>query len=474
MKVDTPHSDYTKFSTKWKKCRDVADGEVKEAKESYLPPLSGHNGAMDEEYKAYLARAHYYNATGRTVDALSGMVFSSAPVIEWPESNQFIDDVTLSGCSLQECSNEIVEDVLKTGRLGCLVDHTGKGENLTKAEAEQRNIRPKFALYPTESIINWRFGRVNGKYQLVLVVLKENIEEPRADDLFVTEVKTQYRVLLLDKGVYLQQIWEKGKGSDYVMTSNVAPTLKGKPFDYIPFRIFTPSGAERMEQPPLMDLVETNLAHYRTSADYEHGVHFAGLPTLFGSGFELKEGENFPIGSAQAFVVTNPQADAKFLEFEGAGLGEVRQNLDRKEQHMATLGARLLQESPRQVETAEAVSTKQNGENSVLASVATSVSKGLSWCMQIAAEWEGISEDVSVELNTDYLPETVDAQTISALLQAVQGGKLSKESFVYNLKRGKYLPEDRSITDELDDLENEDLPPVAPVLPFKEAGSGGE
>jgi hypothetical protein len=164
----------------------------------------------------------------------------------------------------------------------------------------------------------------------------------------------------------------------------------------------------------------------------------------------------------------------EFLEFTGAGLGELRSNLDRKENHMASLGARLLQESSRAVETAQAVQTKQTGENSVLASLAKAISKGLTWAMKIAVEWQGGSPDeVEVQLQTDYLPDVVDAATVTSLLKAVQQGNLSKESFAYNLQRGGYLPPEKTIDEELNDIEQGDVPPAFPGLPTRAATASG-
>ena len=456
--VDTVHKDYSKYLSRWAKCRDVADGEVKEKKQLYLPPLSGHDGPVDPEYMAYVQRAHYYNATGRTIDALSGAVFSEDPTLTLPAKIEpLTEDVTLTGCSLDELANQIMEELLIVGRFGVLVDHMGRGEEVTVQIAEARNIRAKLVPYKAEQIINWRYGLMNGRHQLVLVVLKEVYDEPK-EDIFQTEQKTRYRVLRLDEGRYIQEVYEQD-GKEFSLTSSAAPSIGSTTFDYIPFFLFGPCNAQEIEQPPLWDLVEANLAHYRTSADLEHGLHFTGLPTLFGSGWKMQEGEVFPIGSSNAYVRSEENADAKFIEFTGTGLGALETSLERKESHMASLGARLLQESPRGVETAQAVNTKQSGENSVLASLAKSEGKGLTWCMTIFAEWMSAPGEVLIELNTDYIPDSVDAPTITALVGACQKGLLTKETFAYNLQRGGYLPDGQTPEDEAAQAEEEDIPP---------------
>jgi len=51
-------------------------------------------------------------------------------------------------------------------------------------------------------------------------------------------------------------------------------------------------------------------------------------------------------------------------------------------------------------------------------------------------------------LNRDFVSGKMSAQDITALLQALQAGKISIDTFLYNLQRGEILPEMRTIEDE--------------------------
>lgn len=74
MKPDDTHDEYKEFAPVWKRCRDAATGQraIQKGLTSYLPALAQQD---DTEYKSYQSRALYYNATGRTVDAMTGLVF---------------------------------------------------------------------------------------------------------------------------------------------------------------------------------------------------------------------------------------------------------------------------------------------------------------------------------------------------------------------------------------------------------------
>ncbi len=80
MPVDTASDTYEAFVTKWQRARDCYEGSdaVKEQGAGYLPPLASH-GREPAKYEAYKQRALFYNATGRTVDGLAGLIFQKEP-----------------------------------------------------------------------------------------------------------------------------------------------------------------------------------------------------------------------------------------------------------------------------------------------------------------------------------------------------------------------------------------------------------
>src|SRR5690606_1322707 len=112
MAVDTAHPDYDRMLSRWEMMRDVSADEeqVKSKGTKYLPKLGGQT---DEEYKAYKQRASFFNATARTVDGLSGMVFRKPPIVNVPKSMEaFLGDITMEGVSFQEFAEQLVEENL--------------------------------------------------------------------------------------------------------------------------------------------------------------------------------------------------------------------------------------------------------------------------------------------------------------------------------------------------------------------------
>ncbi|MDD4182181.1 MAG: hypothetical protein PHE87_11215, partial [Victivallaceae bacterium] len=226
MPIDSNHREYDGALEMWQKCKDAFDGQdaVRDASTKYLPRLSGQD---DREYRAYRDRADFPEATSRTIMGMLGQVFRKPPDAEIDKMEQWWDDIDLGGKSITQFAFDAVLNVLLYGRFGILADYS----------VEER--RPYLAAYPAFSVINWREDRINGKNVVSHVVLHEEIDRPKADDEYETEVVRQIRVLSIIDGFYTVELWQKGdRDRDWVQitdSSEVIPSRFGKPLDEIPF-----------------------------------------------------------------------------------------------------------------------------------------------------------------------------------------------------------------------------------------------
>lgn len=448
MPVNTLHSEYKEKKPLWHKCKHAVKGqyEIHKHGELYLPKLSGQN---DSEYRAYVKRALYYNATGRTVDGLTGMLFLTSPVIESPAGMQaIIDDITMTGLSLHQFAEMVADDIVTVGRCGVLVDYPPVAINGTIADAQQLGARPYATKYDADCIINWKTTRINNAQMLSLVVLKETAH--KQIDEFESGCVPSYRVLDLIKGVYRQRVYEEDKfGNCIQIGGDIIPLMNNTTMSFIPFEfIGVRDNSPDIDKPPLLDLIDVNLSHYCTSADLEHGRHFTGMPTPVVAGVQLQQGETLSIGSSKAWVFPDPQASASFLEFTGQGLGELREAMREKESMMATLGARMLAPEQKGVESAQTASIHRAGENSVLASISQSISISLTHVLEWLHDWSNVAGDVKIELNRDFMPASMTAHDLAELVKAWQAGALSFDTLFSNLQAGDIIAPDRSVDDE--------------------------
>lgn len=434
MPVTTTHGMYDAMGMRWQRCRDAFDGTdaVKAKGETYLDKLPVQT---DEEYQKYKRRALWYGATARTVMGLAGAVMRKEPVIEVPDvALSHLDDITLTGVPMAVFVKGMVTELLAVGRCGVLVD-------MPATTSTDPNVaRPYWTMYTTEQILNWKFATIDGTQTLVRVVLKEYRQVQDPEDEFNTITKVQYRVLLLENGVYVVRIYipRNADEKDFDIQEMV-PTFRGVPLDEIPFCCFGVCGLGfEPEKPPLLDLVDANYSHYCSSADLEHGRHYTALPTPWVAGFSMPQGSKLEIGSAVAWVSSDPNAKAGMLEFTGQGLGALETALETKQQLMAVLGARLFAVEKAGVESYDTAMFRSAGERSVLQSMAVVVGLGLELLLSWHCEWMGVDDAaVSAELNSDYTATPMSSQELTSLMAAWQGGAISYETFYYNLQRGE-------------------------------------
>jgi hypothetical protein len=463
MAIDTTKNEYDLYLPMWRKCRDVVGGQehMHLAGTTYIPKLSGQN---DYEYNAYVSRALFYNATSRTIDAMSGLMFRKEPMLSIPTAIEFyLEDVDLNGNDIHNFLDMLVTEILTVGRLGVLVEHPevviDDVNSFTKAQLEQENIRPFFATYKAEAILNWKIKRIRNQFILTQIVLCEECEEHKGE--FETSCYDQYRVIDLDPatGDYRQRLFIKNNDKTFKQIGEDNYPLKsGQRMKYIPFVFFNAKGnLPSVEKPPLLDLVNVNVSHYRTTADLEHGEHFTGLPTVVVTGHSRDDKSSpLKIGSTTAWVFSEADADAKYLEFTGSGLETLQKSLDRKEHQMATLGARMLATEKAAAETEESHKIKRQGENSALAGIARSVDSGMKQLFRIMCDWLNLDDSaVDFSINKDFISSKMTSQELLALFQVHQGGGMAFSDFIENLKRGEIIDAEKTPEDIKAELELE-------------------
>lgn len=464
MSIDYQKREYKDNLAIWRKCRDATEGQerIHLQGELYLSKLSGQTKS---EYNSYVNRALYYNASQRTVDAMSGLLFRKPPQIEVPSNiDIYLENIDLQGNSLDSFVEKVADEVITVGRIGLLVDHTRaseleEGQERTQAQADAENLRPFIVKYKTEDIINWNFTVINNVRVLNLVVVKEVIED--FDDNYETIETIKYRVLKLDEfGHYYQEIYiehEENSNRFFILEEIVYPTKQGQKLLKIPFYFISKSGLDSdIEKPPILDIVNVNLSHYKTSADIEHAAHYTALPTPVVKGHTLEDGASLKIGSAEAWVFSEPDADAFYLEYSGQGITALEKRLEKKENQMAALGARMLVNEKAAAEAAETHNIKRQGENSALASISQSISNGITKVLEELSYWSGSTQtDIIYKINKDFIPQSMDSQTLIALLQTWQSGGIAFSDFVKQLQKGEILHQERTPEQIKEELEIE-------------------
>ena len=455
-------SDYLERFGSWGKVRDVLEGEerVKDLGIEYLPKPSG----MDSiPYEAYKVRASFFDIADRTLRGLLGMVFRIEPTLVLPAKLEpLLDSATPDGGGLNLVVREGVRENTSMGRWGILVDMA--------AEPLVDGV-PYLATYSATDIFNWEERMERGIRKLTRVVLKDNSAS-------ANEVKTT-RILNLaidGDGLYVMTVFEASEpenrtqvsatdpfadiiNSGFELVETFEPMAHGKRLKEIPFWFCnTYDTRAATSKPPFLPLANMNLAHYRNSADFEHSLYLTSCPTPWISGVQK---ENTPKSIGSGVIWTMPKGgQAGMLEFSGKGIEAQSKAMEDKERRMAVLGARLIAEETRNV-TAETTKLNARSETSVLTEAVTNVEATMISALRFAAEWSGGSpDDVSLDINRDYVETRMDPSELRELIAGWQMGAFSKTTLHENLQRGEIIDPQRTVDEEQDliDDETEDRP----------------
>lgn len=468
FKVTATHPDYAKYLVWWKRCSDVYAGEdaVKAAGMEYLPKLSEQS---TDDYNAYKTRASFYGVLQRTIESFIGIIFKRLPEIEHSRESvkeDITDTFNKSGQPLFMQAKEAVKRIFIKGRVGVLLD--------LPEESSGASVTPQLSLYSAESIRNWKVSKdAEGNEILVFVVLAEMTDKDDGDE-YDTEQEPQLRVLYIDKGRYSIDLYrltsealKKYKQQDgqikgniysdekeWALHETVVFQVRGRTIDYVPFVICGVSEVTAQPvTPPLLDMVNLNLSHYRTSADLEHGRHFTALPTAVFCGFDTDK--KICIGSQVAYVTEESQAHAEFLEYKGEGLGALERGLQDKEDKMAAIGSRILEEEKRGVESVHTARLRKSNEHGMLGNVAISTSAAFSKALSWWLDWRNpaYEKDINYDISTDYSELLVDADMLEIAMKAVIRGQLSEQSLFANFQKAGLIERSKTFEDEKDEIQ---------------------
>lgn len=437
---------YRDMEDKWDKISTVIEGEeaIKAAGPTYLPKLTGQN---PEQYKAYLARGSFFNATSRTVDGLTGAIVRKEPVLKTDSRiDALLGNITLDGESIQEVIRIVVSDVISKAYFGILVDMP------FVAEGQTQSGNPYFALYSALSILNFETVQVGSENKLVMLALAEKEFEKNPENEFGLVEVDHVRVLKIEDNRLVVRLYKKTEDSNKKevwaqIGDDILPTIAGRFVDTIPFVFFGAiSNNPIPTKPPLLDLVNLNIKHWQVSVDYYHGLHYCAIPTPWAAGFG--KSTELMIGGEKAWVSEDPNAKCGYLEFQGSGIGAVEKALINLKAEMAILGSRMLEEMKKAVEAADTVAMRYSGDTATLASIVTAVEQGMIKAIDLIGYWLGIEAKTELTMNREFVSQKLSAQEITALVGAYQTGGISLDTFLYKMQTGEVLPPDRTIEDE--------------------------
>jgi hypothetical protein len=458
----------------WTVVSDCIQGQrqVKSKSVEYLPKPAGDldPAYAQERYKAYITRALFYNATGRTTEGLVGQVFSKPPSYELPEQLMaYLDDIDGHGTGLIQQSKLILKDNVSIGHGGLLIDFPKSEGIVTVEDVKTKRVRPRILNYKAGNIINWDTVTIGGETKLSLLVLTE--QKNVSEDKFEPEFEPRWRVFeLIQEGNTLKvavTVWKQNDNQDpnnkeqYVVESGPDTLMAdGRFLDTIPFVFYGALNNEpTIDKPPMLDLANINIGHYRNSADYEEALYMVGQPTPVFTGLTQDWVDN----NIKGKVILGSRSAVGLPEGATAELLQTLPNsmphegMKQKEDQMKSIGAKLIEPGFTKT-TATQVLVDASSESSILTTATDNVSSAYRDALTFFAAYIGVSpEGIEFELNTDFDVDRMDAQERAQLILEWQSGAITWEEMRGGLRLAGVVTEDDdvaklTINRELDDI----------------------
>lgn len=427
---------------------------IKSKRTVYLPMPDPTNQSDENiaRYNNYLHRAIFYNATARTLNSLVGIAFNDQfKDLEIPEKLKYIqDNVDGSGITIEQQMHKVLAGQLSLGRIGLFVDYSGKvkGDSATLADELSGNIRAVIRRYEAIDIVYASTSNYGVLTKLSVVILKESYAVPE-DDGYKDTYEPQYRVLLLNDGIYTQEVFRANKDNTYVKVEELSSTPKeytGKAFDHIPFTfVGSENNDATFDEPPLLSIADLNIGHYQNSADAEEASFIVGQPTAVLTGLNEQWikgvfGGELSLGSRGAILL--PEGGTGSLLQPIPNLLPVN-GMDKKELQIAALGGLLASNAQGTSNSKTATEVNRNTivADSTLTTAVMNLEQAYNFCFKQVALYTG-SEVPVVRFNTIFSGNIFDANVYNSLVAGVSVGVNTLEDAYNYLDATAMLPEE--------------------------------
>ena len=458
-----PHPAYARMQPRWQKCRDLMQGAeaIRAGGETYLPKFAIET---DDDYAIRVQLAGFYNGFSRVVLASVGMLMQQEPVLsdDMPqELKDMWENADGKGTHGAVLTAELIQSAIIDGHNGLLTDYENAdattldrskasaaavpGTTLSADDEARIGLRPYFILVKADDIIKQLYQPVAGVRTLVLLVLRENIDERIGQ--FGVIGRVRYRVYTNIAGVVEYQLWENPIGS-------VRPVLIEGPrrmrnVSKIPWSPNRPgrklSDVETL--PVLMDLADMNIEHHQTKTNLLHLETRACVPTLVRIGAQPDANGNYPeviLGpgsTIDAPIVPNVAQPIYWLSPDVTVLEPARKTLEATEAAMGAMGLAFLAPQVRATETAQAKRIDSTAQNATLTTVGRASQDCIELAFGFAGEFIGVKAG-SVAVNNEFENLLMDPQTMMAYVNAVANAGLPPRLLIEAWQASGRIPDD--------------------------------
>ena len=440
------------------------DGEdaVKASGELFLSRIREDDSPA--QYDAYKALTSFYPATTKIAQGILGLIFRKKAQLNSTSARVQALSRTIGprGQSLDDFMECLVRETLITNFTGVLVDHPDATDypGMSLAEQERRGIHARFALYAFESILEARYGDIDGHRKLVRVRLLER------------DGRQVRRLLINGQGQYEQQVFladDDGRFSERPTRTSI-PTVDDQPMTELPFNIISNTESETPTPSLLTPSVDLNLDHYRWSGLLANIAWLTTSPIAVITGFERAKNEQgvqivppWDISPGAVWEFPSSETSVEWFIYDPKGAELIKGMLADRKSELSTLGHSILAPEKAAPESPDTQMLRRSAENATLAGFTRAIGRKITPLLNRWAGWvDPTAQPLDYALNTDFLPNAMSPQEMVALQNLWLAGGITHEQLLHALVDGEVLSSALDIDREIELTKSEvaDRPPT--------------
>lgn len=450
--------EYRDLKGRWELCElayDSPDPDDLDDFREFLPPeskepIDAYNNRL--KASAFLWEDKYRQVVDEYAALLSNVHTTDDIPTTLSDQLENIDQVGTSLDSFVQSLNLTTEVY---GGSFILIDYQGTATAESAADELGNQRSPYLIKYCPDEVISWRFEYVGGKPVLVQCVIKQESLVPDGD--YGEKELKQYRVL--KPGI--SELWEivtddQGNDAAVLVDERIVTDRSSQPLTEIPLVYYSAKAGELFcSEPALYGLAKLNIHLWQLESDRYNVMHKCNLPTL-----AIGDTETFnpdgtstkkpPILGPNHYISHTPEGRAYFVEPAGTALAATKAKVDDVKQSMERIGLGFL------LGTASSTATQSliqaTGTQASIKGMARQLNSALAeikrlWCLFTLEENTG-----GLTVDDSLIQAAINAEMARFIVELMDGGKLSYETGMSELQKGKIISEDIDIAIEAEKL----------------------
>lgn len=432
------------------RCLDVAGGldALRKKASEYLPKLPRET---PENYKVRQTLAELHNLFGAAERAATGLLIAEPPTLQAeapPALTPILQDMDGQQTGLAVWTRGVVSHLLRGGWcLAIASTPVRRGQRPTLAEEAEQNLRPHVVLYQPKDVLGAKFVRIGARLVMTQLRVLERVDVPTG---YGYETVEQVRVIeRVARGNHTVTTYRRDAQGQPVRVGE-ATTIETAEIPAVEFSAIPEAGFGQAP-PPLVELADMTISHYRVLNDRRWSLKQACFPWLVRIGYQ----DEGPATAGVTEAMDLPQGgDAKWIAPPDTAFTPTREELQDIEKRAASLSLSFLAgettQGPQRTATAAAID--QQGQDASLAALAVCLRDSLNRLGAVLDEMLGNTpRDTYFDVQTSFRGLRRDPAMLGILLNAWEKGGLSLEALLYAFKHGE-LPDEFDVEQEALDL----------------------